>query len=307
MAFCTKCGAQVQGPFCGSCGAPAPASAGPSTGGVSPGASAPRPPAPPPPPVSAPPSSAPPASAPVAAAKTSPLVWILGGCGGLIVLAALVGGMALYYIGHKAKQFGDLAQRNPAMAVAKLMAAANPDIEVVSVDDKRGVMTVRDKKTGKVLTMNLADAQKGKFVFSAPGEKPVTLEAHGDGASGSLEVKSGEGSMKIGAGAAEKVPNWVPTYPGTTPQNTFSMQNDKENSGSFTLTTKDSIDQVVRYYGDALKQAGLKVTTNVIQSDGKASMGIVTAEEAGDKRKAAITVTIADGATKVGVTFTARQ
>lgn len=303
MAFCTNCGAEVKGPFCGSCGAAAPAGAAASGGASTPAApqqpafSSSAPPAP----------TAPPASAPAAAAKTSPLVWILGGCGGLIVLVALIGGAALYYIGHKAKQYGELAQKNPALAVAKMMAAVNPDVEVVSVDDKKGIMTVRDKKTGKVLTMNLADAQKGKFVFSAPGEKPVTLETHGDGTTGSLEVKSDQGSLKMGAGAAEKLPDWVTAYPGSTPQGTFSMQNAGENSGSFSFTTKDSIEQVVQYYGDALKKAGLKVNTNVMQSDGKASMGIVTAEEAGDKRKAAVTATIADGATHVGVTFTAKQ
>src|SRR5882672_7778779 len=114
MAFCTKCGAQVQGPFCGSCGTPAPA------GG------APQPSAGPPPGGPAPPPFTPPMPGPVAPVsasapqKTSAVVWILGGCGGLVVLAALVGGIAMYYVAHKAQQFG----KNPALALTRMIAAA---------------------------------------------------------------------------------------------------------------------------------------------------------------------------------------
>ena len=83
MAFCTKCGAQVQGPFCGSCGTPI------ATGAPAPGATASTPG----PTLTSTPPSAAPASVPAAAGKTSPLVWVLAGCGGLIVIAALVFGV----------------------------------------------------------------------------------------------------------------------------------------------------------------------------------------------------------------------
>jgi len=304
MAFCTNCGAEVRGPFCGNCGAPAPAASGPTpaASGV-PGVGTPAVPPPPPPP---PPLSAPPASVPVAAAKTSPLVWIVGGCGGLIVLAAIVGGLSMYYIAHKAHQLGDLAKRNPALAAVKLMVAMNPAIDVVSVDEDKGMITLREKQTGKTVTMNLEEAQKGKFVFSAPGEKPVTIEAHGDGATGSLELKSDQGSLKMGAGAGDKLPSWVPNYPGSDPQANFSVRTDKEQNGTFGFTTKDSIEQVVKHYEDALKSAGLTVNSNIIQSNGKASVGIVTAEETGGKRKMMVNATLSDQGTTVGVTFSAQ-
>lgn len=295
MAFCTKCGAQVQGPFCGSCGTPAAAGSAPQPGvGPQPGGAAPPAPAPP----GSPPAASVSASAPK---KTSAVVWILGGCGGLVVLAALVGGIAMYYIAHKAKQFG----RNPALAITRMIAAANPDVDVVSTDEDKGTITVRDKKTGKTVTMNFADAQKGKFVFEQDGQK-VQMEAHGEGDKGSLEVKSSEGTVKFQSGAgSEKLPDWLPAYPGSTPQGAFSMQNPKETSGSFSFVTKDSIEQVMRYYEDALKKAGLKVTSNTVQQDGKTSLGIVTAEEAGNKRKAVVNATASPQGINVGVTFTA--
>ena len=79
------------------------------------------------------------------------------------------------------------------------MAAVHPDAEVVSVDEDKGMITVRDKKTGKTITMNLRDAQKGKFVFEQDGKK-LQMEAHADGDKGSFELKSNEGSMKFGTG-----------------------------------------------------------------------------------------------------------
>src|SRR5260370_13989260 len=99
MAFCTTCGAQVQGPFCGSCGAPAPGSAAQPPG--APGA----PPVTPAAPSVAPagPVSTPPAVGSAAATKTSPIIWILGGGFGLLLLGAIVGSMAMYYIAHQAK------------------------------------------------------------------------------------------------------------------------------------------------------------------------------------------------------------
>ena len=246
--------------------------------------------------------AAPPAG-PVTVQKTSALVWIVGGCGALVVLAAIAGGLTMYYLAHKAKQFAHGVGRNPALAAAKMMAAINPDVEVVSTDEDKGTITVRDKKTGKLLTMNLQDAQKGKFVFEQDGQK-VEVQAHGEGDKGSLELKSSEGSMKLGTDG--KMPDWLPAYPGSAPKSLFSTQTPKGSSGSFGFTTNDSIEQVTRYYEDALKKAGLTVKNQTIQSDGKNSMGIVTAEEAGNKRTVMVNATPSEGATSVAITFSAQ-
>src|SRR6266849_3482524 len=303
MAFCTNCGAQVQGPFCGKCGAPAPKAGAAAPGGPASAAPPPGPAVPPPPMAAAPqPTAATPPVGPATAAKTSPLVWILGGCFGLLVLGAIIGGLTMYYIAHKARQAAHMIEKNPALAVTRMMAAANPDIDVLSTDEDKGTITVRDKKTGKTMTMNFADAQKGKFVFEQDGQK-LALEAHGEGDKGSLEMKSSDGSVKFATGAgSEKLPAWLSPYPGSAPQGSMSMQNGKETSGSFSFTTKDSIEAVVRYYEDALNKAGLKATTNSVQQNGKTSLGIVSAEEPGNKRKAVVTATMTNEGTNVGVT-----
>jgi hypothetical protein len=250
------------------------------------------------------PMAAPPAVGPATAAKTSPLIWILGGCFGLLVLGAIVGSMAMYYIAHKAKDAARMIEKNPGYAVARIIAAAHPDVDVVSTDEDKGTITIRDKKTGKVMTMNFADAQKGKFVFEQDGQK-LAVEAHTDGDKGTLELKSSEGSMKFNAGAgAEKLPAWLPSYPGSTPQGAVSMQSATGSSGSFHFLTKDSVEQVMSYYDDTLKKAGLKVTSNTVQQNGKTSLGTLTGEEAGDKRKVFVNATVTADGTNVGLTFT---
>ena len=222
----------------------------------------------------------------------------------MLVLGAIVGSMAMYYLAHKAKDAARIIEKNPSYAVARIIAAAHPDVDVVSTDEDKGTITVRDKKTGKVMTMNFADAQKGKFVFEQDGQK-FAVEAHGDGDKGSLELKSSEGSMKFNAGAgAEKMPNWLPAYPGSTPEGSVSMQNATGTSGSFHFTTKDSVEQVMSYYEDALKKTGLKINTNTVQQNGKTSLGTLTGEEAGNKRKAYVTASPTTDGTNVGLTFT---
>ena len=286
MEYCTNCGAQVTGPFCGSCGAPAKSSAA-QAGAV---------PTPPPPGSVVPPAQPAPIVAPATPAKTSVLVWVLAGCGGLIVIAALVFGV----IAYKARQFVKSAHGNPAYAAARLMAAANPDIEIVSTDEDHGTMTVHNKKTGETLTINLQDAAKGKFVFEQNGKK-AEINAQGSGDKGSFEIKSSEGTVKFGTDG--KSPDWLPAYPGATPKGVFSSQTPKGVAGNYTFTTNDPIDQVTKYYEDALKKAGLAVTTNSVQQNGSTGMSIISGDDTATKRKAVVTATPSQGATGVSVTF----
>ena len=235
---------------------------------------------------------------PVAAAKTSPLVWVLAGCGGLIVIAALVFGFFVF----KARQFVHSAQHNPAYAIARLAAAANPDIEIISTDEDKGTMTVRNKKTGETLTVNMQDAQKGKFVFEQNGKK-AEINAQAEGDKGSLEIKSSEGTMKFGTN--EKTPDWVPVYSGAAPQGVYSAQTAQGATGSFRFTTNDSVDQVAHFYEDALKKAGMKVTVSSTQQNGATGFAIVSGEDVATKRKVVATASPSGTATSVGVIYTA--
>jgi hypothetical protein len=270
MAFCTNCGAEVTGAFCKQCGTPAGATS-----------------APPAPVFTAPPAAS---AAPVAGAapvqrKTSPLVWILVIILGLFALGVIgMVGTGLFIV-HKARQAGfdpQMMRQNPGLAITKMIATANPDVEVLSTDEGAGKITVRDKKTGKVVTMTFDDAKNGKFSFSAQGD---------DGKTASLE---------IGAGA-DKLPSWVPAYPGAKVEGTFNMAGDsgQGNGGAFGFSTSDAPEKVMSFYQDKCKELGINVKMTTRTPTG----GMIIGADEGETHSLQVIVGSESGQTKVQVMY----
>jgi hypothetical protein len=227
--------------------------------------------------------------------KTSPIVWILGGLFGLIILAGIVmiaGGLFI------AKQVRD-ASGNPALAAAKLMAMANPDVEIVSSDASNQTVTLKDTRSGKVITLNLDQLKQGKLSFEQDGQK-VTIDNSGNG----VNMKGSDGStIQIGTDASAKMPDWLPAYPGAKAQSTFAMQGGTEWGAAISFTTKDSIDQISKYYQDAFKNAGLAVNANIMTQDGKTAGGMITGESADKKKSAVVNIASGDEGATVGITY----
>ena len=132
MSVCGQCGAQLIGEYCGDCGA-------------------------------------------AARRKTSPLIWFLAAALALFLLGAIAAVGSGIVLVHKAKQAGidaRLMHNNPGLATAKLLAATNPDIEIISTDEAKGLVTIRQKSTGKVITVDLDKVKQGKVTLRAA---PVRL------------------------------------------------------------------------------------------------------------------------------------
>jgi hypothetical protein len=270
MAFCTTCGAEVTGAFCKQCGTPV------SAAGASPA-----------PVFTAPPAAA---AAPVAGTtpvqrKTSPLVWVLIIILGLFVLGGIaVVGTGLFIV-HKVRQAGldpELMQRNPGLAVGKMLAAVNPDVEVLNTDEGAGKITIRDKKTGKVVTMTFDDAKRGRFSFSAQGDDGKTA------------------SMEFGAGA-DKLPSWIPAYPGAKVEGAFAINGDsgQGTGGSFGFSTSDAPAKVMSFYQDKCKELGINIKMTTTTDKG----GMIVAADEGDSRTLQVIVGSESGATKVQVIY----
>ena len=301
MAFCTNCGADVTGKnFCVGCGKPVGAAQSPaaSAGAAAqavPAQSSYAAPQPVPPPMYA---SAPPPGPPMQTGpkKTSPVVWIVVGIVGFFVLVGLVITVGVGLFVHKVKQ-------NPALAMAKLLTAANPDVEVLSADEGRNSVKFRDKKTGETFSVNLDDIKNGKIDLRGPKGEKATISAQGEGQNGSLEIKGPDGTMKFGAGANAKIPDWLPAYPGATATANFSMQGGDGSGGTVTYTTKDSADAVLAFYSHALVGAGFKITANVSGNSGNSSGSMISAEDEATKRTAVVTVGTENGATGVNVIY----
>jgi len=258
----------------------------------------------------------------VAANKSNTLLWVLGGCGVFIVLCIVVVAGLGFFLMHKAKQAGidpELIQKNPALAVAKMTVAANPDLETVSNDDSTGTIVVRDKKSGKISTMRVdsekrtmtvtddqgktvtmkLDPSNNRLVVTDDQGKTATITANPD--AGNMEIKGPDGTVKIGANG-DKAPGWVPTYPGSSPQSTFSVSANGGQSGSYVFATQDAADKVLSYYADQIKAGGMTASTTSNNTDGKVS-GIVSGTDQDRKRTVVVTVIPEKDGVQVNVTF----
>jgi phosphotransferase system HPr-like phosphotransfer protein len=246
--------------------------------------------------------AAPPSAQPLAqqppAKKSKALTYVLVGCGGLLVLVVLVMLAVGLYIRSKAAEFGS----NPAFAAAKLAASLNPDVEVLDANSSTGKITVRDKKTGKTVTMDFRDIQKGRFSFEGEDGKKVDLQAQGEGESGSLSVKGPDGSMEFGTGSSAKVPAWVPKYPGGQVVGTFSAQGGQGEGGTFQVKCGGSVEEVASFYEREMKSAGMKIQKHSMQADNKSTI-MVMGESASDGHSVTASVTSTDQGTTAQIIY----
>ncbi len=268
----------MNGAFCTQCGKPVSAAA----------AQAP----PPQPGCAAPPPQAGYAAAPQPVKrKTSPLVWVLVAVLGLFVIGCIgLMGTGLF-IAHKVRQAGidpDLMRRNPGLAVSRLIAAANPNMEVVKTDDNAGTITVRDRHTGKVVTMTFDDARNGRFRMTTTDDDGQTA------------------TMQFG-GDVGKLPSWVPEYPGSKSAGTFAIKGADNHGtgegGNFTFTTSDAPAKVMQFYKDKASELGMKVNVTTETSEG----GMIVATDEGDTRSLTVVIGSGSGGASVNVTYGSKR
>jgi hypothetical protein len=270
----------MEGQFCGKCGARVGAEV---SGGPAP---------------AAPETGMPPAAPPK---KGKVLVWVLMGCGGLLVLA-LVAALSLGLF-VRSKIGGT---RNPEFAAVKLMVSMNPEVDVVNADENTGKITLREKKTGKTVTLDFQEIKKGRISFQDESGEKVEIRGSGEGDTGSMTIESKEGKLQLGQGSSANVPAWVPKYPGAQVAATYSAQGKDEDGGTFQLKCSGSVQQVADYYEQQLKAAGMKIEKHSMQS-GSGSMIMVSGTDDASRRSVVASVTSSDGGTVASIVYSAKK
>ncbi len=236
---------------------------------------------------------------PVQPKKANVVVWIIVGLLGLVMVAGVVvvaGGLFV------AGKFHDAAS-NPALTAAKVMAAANRDVEILSSDDSKGTVTFKEKKSGKVITLDFDQIKQGRIVFEEDGKK-VTVDSTTDG----VNLTDNNGStVQIGSNASARLPAWLPAYPGSNVQGTFAMQGTGHSGAAVSFTTKDRVDKVSSFYDDALRKAGFTTNVNLIEQDGKTSGAMITAESDDKRRTAVVNIAAGDDDATVSITYSDKK
>lgn len=211
-----------------------------------------------------------------------------------------VGGFAFM----KLKNFAEKAEKDPdsaAYTAAVWAFKANPDYDVVATDDSAKSITVREKKTGKEVTFTLADIKSGRLSVESDGEKVnVDVDQSGENG-GSMTISSEKGKLTFGAADMSSLPNWVVAYPGARTDGVSTLESEGEKSGTFTIHTSDSAEQVLAFYSERLEGAGFKVEKTTV-SGSTAAGGSVTGTQG--NRSLSVIVSNQEGETQGLVAFT---
>jgi len=248
-------------------------------------------------------SPPPPPGAPAPKKGMGPLGWIAIGCGAIAVLGILAFAVGGYIF---KKKVIDPAMDNPAMAAAEVIIRANPDLELVSSDPDKNTLTVKNTKTGEVVTINAEDIQEGKITFeTAEGKTEVDASSSGD--SGAVRVTGPEGAEVTWGGEAPKdLPSWVPIYPGSDVQAALDATNAEGRTVSLTATSGDGIDDLIPYYEQSLKEAGLTVNKTTMETNGEPS-AILTGNSEDNKKTITVMIGTQDGKTVASINFNAQK
>ena len=209
----------------------------------------------------------------------SPWAWVAIGCGGLIVLSFIIVSMSGMFLAKKAADFVEDVQENPE-AAAEMLIKMNPDLELVESDRDAGTITIREKESGEVITVNYEDIEKGKLSFETD-EGEMTFSASEESEEGLFTVTTeGEETLRIGSSDMDSLPDWVPVFPDATATGTYSATTADGVGGSFQLTSSESAEEVLAYYVEQLEGEGWSVQkTEYSGPDGKGGQVIASMED----------------------------
>lgn len=94
------------------------------------------------------------------------LMWILLVLGILFIIITLIVGGATYYAYTKMKDMGLTPSQlgdDPGAAFGKIVEATNDEIEFVSSDKEKGVVTFRNKNTGETISIDIESIKAGNI------------------------------------------------------------------------------------------------------------------------------------------------
>jgi hypothetical protein len=259
------------------------------------------------------------------------IILIIGGC---VTTCAFV-------VRKKAMEYSREAQKNPTYAALSLAASMSPNVQVVSKDPNTGKMTLRNKKTGEVVTINTNDftpenigkaleqvskgmkpvveANESKEVSAEPPVAPTIKPAMTAAAKPAVPVEEAEpeqaAAPKISAGKAaamvattKRFPAYVSTYPGGQTTDATMQNFGPATIGSYEFWTSDAPDAVASYYEKKLTAAGLTIGANNTGSNDNGATANLIAMAADNKGTVSVNAeTQAGGKVKVTIGFTSAK
>jgi|GEM_PF-4387384 len=162
-----------------------------------------------------------------------PLAWVGIGCGVMLVLAVIAGGLGVGWfmrtVNTMASEMSTDARHQAVDTAAGLLSG----VEVVGHDDTAATVTFRSAGTTEESTLTHEEFLRGEF--------PVTRA---------------DGSTGPAASDPAAVPGWLPAYPSVlTLGGLFVSDGSPDPEGFLSFTTRDDPDAVVKFYDAAFPWA----------------------------------------------------
>lgn len=241
---------------------------------------------------------------PVQKQGMSPWAWVAIGCGGLLVLGGLVFAVVGYFLYGKAREVAREMEEDPIAATSRIIAAANPEIELVEADKDSRRVTFRNTKTGEQFTFDYEDVEEGRLSFTSDGETAsIEFDTQG-GDAGRMTITTDEGTTTYRAGAElEQHPAWLPVYPGSEAKGTYASETPEMVAGGFTFETSDGLEDVLSFYAAELESAGLQIRSRTTTPEG----AMLIAASSDESRTATVTASSKDGGVEALVNFMEKQ
>lgn len=231
------------------------------------------------------------------------------GCGVVAIVAIVVVAIAVVFggmfVANKAKEAGfdtDLMARNPGLAAARMMVTANPELDLVDMDEDRETLTIRNKETGETLTVNFQDIEEGRLIFRTD-EGEVTVSADDSAARMEIRDETGETqTMEFGASAdRSRIPDWIPIHQGDLNVG-FRATEAGSQSGMFSIKTAASVQDVRDFYEAELEGLGFTPSSSSFES-GEIRQVTIAASHPDGKREMVVLIHEMEGETTITVNY----
>jgi hypothetical protein len=230
----------------------------------------------------------------------SPIAWVAVGCSGVLILGAVTALVVGSLVLNKTKQLATEGKAAPVVTAARLIAAANPEIELVEADAERRIVTFRNTRTDELYTADFEDVENGTVrFFSEDGSVSLELDS-GEDDDDSLIITTEDSIIRLGAGgSAEEVPPWVPAYPGTTPQGAITSDDYAGHWGAYTFTVGDNLQEILDFYTAELEKLDLEITSRTTTPKG----ALLTAQNENESRMMTVTASVVDDEVQVLIQY----
>lgn len=155
----------------------------------------------------------------------------------------------------------------------------------MDADEATQRITIREKSTGKTVTVTLDELKEGRITFTDDKGEEFNIEASGEGESGSIRIRSGDGEtvFSVEGGKTPEFPSWAPV-----PQGEFTgaqrLNTNEVLMVSGTLRTNQTLEDFAKWLEAEAKSRGFTVTAKNVSniSDGEGPMFTATS---GDKKE----------------------